>query len=155
VDGDGLRIRSMTADDYDAVIALWRVTEGIGLSAADEREAIAAYLERNPGLSRVAVRGGALVGAVMCGHDGRRGYLHHLAVVPAERGRGLGRELAERCLDDLRALGIGKVNIFVYADNEEGQAFWRATGWVGRDDLLLMQRSLEALDPPDRPRAAC
>jgi len=140
---DELRIRLMTADDYDAVIALWRVTDGIGLSAADEREAIAAYLERNPGLSRVAFRGDALVGAVMSGHDGRRGYLHHLAVVPSERGRGLGRQLAELCLGDLRALGIGKVNIFVYADNVEGQAFWRATGWLGREDLLMMQRVLD------------
>lgn len=140
---DELRIRPMTAGDYDAVIALWRVTEGIGLSAADEREAIAAYLERNPGLSRVAYRGDALVGAVMGGHDGRRGYLHHLAVVPSERGRGLGRELAEQCLDDLRALGLGKINIFVYAENVEGQAFWRATGWIARDDLLVMQRVFE------------
>jgi ribosomal protein S18 acetylase RimI-like enzyme len=140
---DELRIRAMTAADYDAVIALWRATDGIGLSAADERAAIAAYLERNPGLSRVACRGDALVGAVMCGHDGRRGYLHHLAVVPSERGRGLGRRLAELCLDDLRALGIGRVNIYVYADNVEGQAFWRATGWAGRHDLLLMQRVLD------------
>ncbi len=139
---DELRIRPMTADDYDSVIALWRVTEGIGLSAADERSAIAAYLERNPGLSRVACRGDVLVGAVMSGHDGRRGYLHHLAVVPSERGRGTGRRLAELCLDDLRKLGIGKANIFVYAGNAAGQAFWRATGWVGRDDLLLMQRVL-------------
>ena len=140
------RIRPMTADDYDAVIALWRVTEGIGLSGADERDAIAAFLARNPGLSRVAVRGGALLGAVMCGHDGRRGYLHHLAVVPSERGRGLGRELAEACLDELRALGIAKANIFVYGANTEGQAFWRATGWFGREDLLLMQRVL--IDDP-------
>ncbi len=141
-DGDGIRIRPMTEDDYDAVIALWRATEGIGLSAADERGAIAAFLARNPGLSRVALRGDTLVAAVMSGHDGRRGFLHHLAVVPSERGRGLGRRLAEGCLDDLRALGIGKVNIFVYADNAAGQAFWRATGWVGREDLLQMQRVL-------------
>lgn len=140
---DELRIRAMTAADYDAVIALWRVTDGIGLSAADERDQIVAFLERNPGLSRVALRGEVLVGAVLCGHDGRRGYLHHLAVVPAERGRGLGRVLAEQCLDGLRALGIGKVNIFVYADNAEGQAFWRATGWAGRGDLLIMQRTLD------------
>jgi ribosomal protein S18 acetylase RimI-like enzyme len=142
-----IRIRPMTAHDYDAVIALWRVTEGIGLSSADEPEAIASFLERNPGLSRVAFRGELLAGAVMCGHDGRRGYLHHLAVAPSERGRGLGRELAERCLDDLRALGIAKANIFVYGANTEGQAFWRATGWFGRDDLLLMQRIL--IDDPN------
>ena len=138
-----LEIREMTPGDYDAVVALWRASEGIGLSAADGRDAIAAYLERNPGLSRVAFRGGALVGAVLGGHDGRRGYLHHLAVAPAERGRGLGRQLVDACVDELRALGIGKVNIFVYADNDAGRAFWRATGWIARDELLLMQRVLE------------
>ena len=102
-----LRIRAMTPVDYDAVIALWRATEGIGLSGADERGAIAAYLARNPGLSMVALHAEALVGAVLCGHDGRRGYIHHLAVVPTERGGGLGRTLAERCLLGLGALGIG------------------------------------------------
>ena len=91
----------------------------------------------------MAFRGGALVGAVLGGHDGRRGYLHHLAVAPAERGRGLGRQLVDACVDELRALGIGKVNIFVYADNDAGRAFWRATGWIARDELLLMQRVLE------------
>jgi len=140
-----LRIRAMTSADYDAVLALWSVTEGIGLSEADDRGAIATYLARNPGLSLVALRGEAVVGAVLCGHDGRRGYLHHLAVVPAERGRGLGRTLAERCLIGLGALGIGKANIVVYASNADGQAFWRATGWTGRDDLLVMQRATERL----------
>ena len=140
-----LRIRAMTPADYDEVVALWRATVGIGLSEADERGAIATYLARNPGLSLVALRGGALVGAVLCGYDGRRGYIHHLAVVPAERGRGLGRTLGERCLLGLGALGIGKANIVVFAANAEGQAFWRATGWTGRDDLLVMQRATETL----------
>jgi len=142
VAGDDILIRAMVAADYDAVIALWRATEGIGLSEADERPAIAEYLERNLGLSRVAFRGQDLVGAVLCGHDGRRGYVHHLAVVPSERGHGLGSLLAEQCLDGLRALGIGKANIFVYAANSEGQAFWRASGWTARDDLLVMQREI-------------
>lgn len=140
---DEPRIRAMTPADYDAVIALWLATPGIGLSGADDREPITAYLARNPGLSLVAVRGGALVGAVLCGHDGRRGYVHHLAVSPSERGRGLGRALADRCLAGLGALGIAKASIVVFAANAEGQAFWRATGWTARDDLLVMQRVTE------------
>ncbi|MFN8630276.1 MAG: GNAT family N-acetyltransferase [Chloroflexota bacterium] len=125
-----LAIRAMAASDYDAVVALWRVTDGIGLSAADERGPIETYLARNPGMSRVAFRGEALVGAVLCGHDGRRGYVHHLAVVPAERGRGLGRELMAQVLGELARAGIGKANIVVYGANAHGQAFWRATGWA-------------------------
>jgi ribosomal protein S18 acetylase RimI-like enzyme len=139
----GLRIRPMAPDDYDAVVALWRDTPGIGLGVGDEREAVAASLERNPGLSLVAFRGEALVAAVLCGHDGRRGSINHLAVVPSERGHGLGSELVDRCLDGLRAAGIGKCSIVVYGGNAEGQAFWRATGWKARDDLLLMQRTID------------
>ena len=140
---EDLRIRAMTPADYDPVIALWLATPGIGLSEADEREAIGAYLARNPGLSLVAVRGDVLVGAVLCGHDGRRGYLNHLAIAPAERGRGLGRALADRCLAGLGALGIAKASIVVFSANAEGQAFWRATGGTARDDLLVMQRVTE------------
>lgn len=136
-------IRPMAAADYDAVVALWRVTDGIGLSAADEQGPIEAYLARNPGMSRVAVRGGDVVGAVLCGHDGRRGYVHHLAVVPSERGRGLGRALMDEVLGELARAGISKANIVVYAGNADGQAFWRATGWFPRDDLVLMQHVIE------------
>ena len=143
---DELRIRPMTAGDYDAVITLWRDTPGVGLGVGDDRETVGVYLGRNAGLSLVAFRGDALVGAVLCGHDGRRGNIEHLAVVPWERGRGLGRELVRRCLDGLVEAGIGKCSIVVYRHNTEGQAFWRATGWRTRDDLLLMQRGIASRD---------
>jgi ribosomal protein S18 acetylase RimI-like enzyme len=141
-EGD-LAIRAMTPADFDAVLALWQATEGVGLSPADERGPIEAYLDRNPGMSRAAFRGSALVGAVLCGHDGRRGYVHHLAVVPSERGRGLGRRLMDEVLGELARAGIGKANIVVYAANADGQAFWRATGWAPREELVLMQRVIE------------
>ena len=81
-------IRPMTITDYEAVRALWTSCEGVGLNDADRPEALSAYLERNPGMSFVAQQGDAIVGAVLCGHDGRRGYLNHLAVSPAHRHRG-------------------------------------------------------------------
>lgn len=136
-----VRIRPMTADDYDAVLALWRSTPGVGVGVGDDRESLAGYFARNPGLSLVAVRGEALVGAVLCGHDGRRGSIEHLAVLPSERGRGLGRELVRRCLAGLAGAGIGKCNIVVYGSNGDGLAFWRAAGWSTREDLVLMQRT--------------
>lgn len=141
-----LRIRPMTADDYDAAIALWRATAGVGLGVGDDRATLDGYLARNAGLSLVAFRGDSLVGAVLCGHDGRRGSIEHLAVVPGERGRGLGRELVRRCLEGLAAAGIGKCNIVVYSENADGQAFWRATGWKARDDLVLMQQTIAPVD---------
>jgi len=137
------RLRVMTVADYDEVLALWRACAGIGLTAADERPAIAAYLAHNPGMSFVAEAGGRIVGAVLGGHDGRRGYLHHLAVQPAWRRRGLGRALTGAVLDRLRAAGMGKCNLFLYGTNETGRAFWTKHGWVPRGDLVLMQKSLD------------
>lgn len=135
-------IRSMTVDDFDEVMALWQASKGVGLDChTDTREGITAYLARNPGLSFVARQEERVVGAVLCGHDGRRGYLHHLAVAPSHRRRGIGRVLVERCLGQLGLLGIQKCNIFLYADNDEGEAFWRRNGWLERSDLKVLQRA--------------
>jgi putative acetyltransferase len=135
------RFREFALADYDTVLALWRACEGIGLNESDTSEAIAAFLVRNPGLSLVATdEAGAIVGAVLGGHDGRRGYLHHLAVAPTHRGRGLGRTLVDETLTRLRRLGIQKCNIFLYADNAAGRAFWRHESWNAREDLVVMQK---------------
>jgi putative acetyltransferase len=130
----------MTACDLEAVLGLWAQTEGEGLNESDTPEQLRAFLDRNPGLSLVARDGPRLVGAVLCGHDGRRGYLHHLAVVPGYRGHGLGRQMVETCLAALATLGILKCNIFLYADNETGQKFWDRCDWAVRNDLKVLQR---------------
>jgi ribosomal protein S18 acetylase RimI-like enzyme len=137
---DPTTIHDVRLADYDEILALWRATPGIGLGESDERAPIAAFLERNAGLSVCARDGGRIVGAVLAGHDGRRGYLHHLAVAPAHRRRGLGRRLVEICIARLRSAGIPKCNVFVFADNAEGDEFWRAIGFASRRDLLLLQR---------------
>ncbi len=143
---DGVIVRDFTLADYDAAITLWRASEGIGLNESDTRDAIAAFLDRNPHLSLAAFdRNRALVGAVLCGHDGRRGYLHHLAVAVAYRRKGLGRALANSCLFRLKALGILKCTIFLYAHNTSGRAFWLQHGWATRDDLVVVQRPLASL----------
>ncbi len=132
----------MTIADYEAVLRLWQQTEGVGLNESDEREPMASFLVRNPGLSRVALDGHKIVGAVLCGYDGRRGYLHHLAVATAYRKQGLGKALVEACLADLAKLGIPKCNIFLFADNVEGEAFWKHNGWAKREELRLLQKSI-------------
>ena len=136
-------IRSLRIEDYDAVIALWRRTEGVGLNESDTRPAIAAYLRRNPHLSLVAEKNGRIIGAVLCGHDGRRGYLHHLAVSKRHRCRGIGRQLVNTCLAKLRKAGIQKCNIFIFANNAAGMKFWTHTGWCLRTELRLMQIRLD------------
>ena len=101
-----ITVSAMTACDLDAVLALWGQTSGVGLNESDTPDRLRAYLDRNPGLSLIVRDGTRLVGAVLCGHDGRRGFLNHLAVLPEYRGRGLGRQMVETCLTALAALGF-------------------------------------------------
>lgn len=133
-------IREMTIHDYEEVLSLWQASEGVGLSDTDSEQSIAGYLERNPGLSFVARDGEHLVGAVLCGHDGRRGYIHHLAVSKSRRRQGLGRALVERCLSALRRDGIDKCHLFVFAANRDTIAFWRSIGWTQRVELIMMSQ---------------
>jgi ribosomal protein S18 acetylase RimI-like enzyme len=133
-------IREMHIEDYPAIYALWQATEGIGLSQADSKENIARYLASNPGMSFCAWDGERLAGAVLCGTDSRRGFLHHLAVENAHRHKGIGRLLVERCLATLREAGITKCHLFVFQDNREAIDFWKRCGWVQRKELILMSK---------------
>jgi ribosomal-protein-serine acetyltransferase len=134
------QIRSMRVEDLTAVHTLWQTCEGVGLSAGDDLDSLATILERNSGLSAVALDAqGKIVGAVMAGHDARRGYLYHLAVDANHRGRGLGRALVDHARAGLRAAGIKRCTIVVFADNAQGAAFWKHLGWSTREDLRVMQ----------------
>lgn len=142
LDDDGTIVRNLRIEDYGAVVALWRRTQGVGLNESDTRRAIAAYLRRNPRFSFVAEQDGRLIGAVLCGHDGRRGYLHHLAVATRYRRRGIGRQLVNACLGKLRKAGIQRCNIFLFANNAPGMKFWTHHGWKPRSELRVMQIAL-------------
>ena len=135
-----IRIRTLRIGDYNRIYALWKDAEGVGLGDSDSRVAIGRYLKRNRDLSLVATSGGRVVAVVLCGHDGRRGYLHHLAVAKKWRRRGIGRKLVAACLDKLRSEDIPKCNLFLFAKNVSGRAFWRSIGWNVRGDLRLVQR---------------
>jgi len=134
-------IQPMTIEDYQETAALWMNTPGIGLHAdSDAEDKIADYLKRNPGLSFVAKSEGHIIGAVLCGHDGRRGYLNHLAVDVKYRSHGIGRALTDACLAALKSSGISKCNIMVFADNSDGYDFWCKTCWTEYPGLILMQK---------------
>lgn len=136
-----VRVREFAPDDVDRALALWRSCDGIVLRDADDRrEPIARYLDRNPGLSFVCEVGAELAGAVLCGTDGRRGFLHHLAVAPAHRQRGLGRALALAAVEALAREGVDKCHLMVLPSNAAARAFWRGLGWEERTDVLLMSR---------------
>jgi putative acetyltransferase len=136
-----VRIRELVASDLDAALALWSRTEGLGLNESDTPDALRAFLRRNPGLSAVAAAaGGSLVGAVLCGHDGRRGAVHHLAVAAPYRRRGVAGRLLAHCLDGLRRAGIPRCNVYLYDDNEEGARFWTHNGWEAVTTWRTLQR---------------
>ena len=135
-----VKVRIMEITDYDLVIDLWKGIEGIGLSNADSKDNIKRFLNRNPGLSLVAQKDQELVGAVLCGNDGRRGYLHHLGVRKDQRLKGIGKELVRNCLQRLNIAGIDKCHLFVFRENEQGIGFWTKNGWQTRLDLHIMSR---------------
>lgn len=141
-DPQSIRIRPFEIADHAAAVDLWQATEGIGLSASDSRAQIADYLQRNPGMSFVACSTAGLVGAVLCGTDGRRGYLHHLAVDPDFRGRGIGHRLVTRCLQALHRAGLPKCHLFLFRANRSGRAFWENMGWCLRSDLEVVSIEL-------------
>ncbi len=123
--------------DYEAALHLWQETPGLALSEADSAADIGQFLSRNDGLSFVAEAGTELIGTCLCGHDGRRGFIYHLAVRHDCRCQGIGRALAERCLAQLKAAGIAKCHLFVLADNRQGLAFWEHIGFQGRADISI------------------
>jgi putative acetyltransferase len=132
-------LRPMTVADLPACLALWDRMPGITLfPTTDSSAGLKRYLARNPGLSVVAFKGDQLVGACLAGHDARRGYLHHAAVVAEHRRRGLGRTMVEWCLRALGNEGIGRCHIFVDAGNDEGKEFWRHVGWEERLSVHVM-----------------
>lgn len=137
-----VEITPMTMAHYDEAYDLWRRTEHMGLSASDSREGTARYLERNPGMCFVALAAGKVVGTILCGFDGRRGYITHLAVDTGQRGQGIGKALVARAVDALVREGIIGCNLFVLSDNTEGRRFWESLGWAWPDTWGVMNRKL-------------
>lgn len=129
-------IRTMTLDDYEEVHRLWMGIHGFGIRRVDDaREGVARFIARNPSTSMVAVTDGVIVGAILCGHDGRRGCLYHVCVQEAYRKRGIGQKLVRACLKALEKEKINKVNLIAFQKNEVGNRFWKGLGWDLRPDV--------------------
>jgi ribosomal protein S18 acetylase RimI-like enzyme len=133
----------MTIDDYDSVYNLWISTPGMGLNDIDDtKSGIEKYLKRNPTTCFVAESQNVLMGVIMCGHDGRRGFIYHTTVHPDYRRNGVGRALLQNALQALEVEGISKVALVVFAENEVGNAFWEEAGFSDRTDIIYRNRSI-------------
>ncbi len=129
-------IRVMTMEDYDKVYKLWMSISGFGIRSVDDsKEGVERFIRRNPTTSMVAFCGEELIGAILCGHDGRRGCLYHVCVKENYRKHGIGQQLVETCLEALKAEHINKVNLIAFKKNEVGNRFWKGLGWDYRDDV--------------------
>lgn len=125
----------MTADDYDYVARLWTNSSGIGVNPDDSKENISKYLERNPNTSFVAIENNEIVGAILAGYDGYRGFIHHTAVSTTHRGMGIGTKLVNAAVDAIRNEGINKVVLVTFKTNTLGNNFWEKQGFKVREDL--------------------
>ena len=145
-------IRVMTLEDYDEVYALWMGIHGFGIRSIDDsKEGVERFLKRNPTTSMVAVErfinrnpgtsvvaigeDGAVVGGILCGHDGRRGCLYHVCVREDYRRLGIGKAMVVHCMNALKAEHINKVSLIAFKSNELGNHFWKDAGWCFREDL--------------------
>lgn len=139
-----MNIRVMNTDDYDEVYTLWMSCAGMGLNNLDDsKEGISKFLARNPSTCFVALDGQArVVGVILAGNDGRRGYIYHTAVHPEHRNQGIAKALVRRVLDELEALGIHKAALVVFDRNESGNLFWEKIGFTVREDLVYRNKSI-------------
>ena len=131
-----INVREMTPDDYDKVYELWMSIQGFGIRSIDDsREGVERFLKRNPTTSVVAEQNGRIVGAILCGHDGRRGCLYHVCVRKGYRRQGVGKAMVVACMEALRKEQINKVSLIAFTKNDIGNAFWNKIGWTEREDL--------------------
>lgn len=143
-------IRVMTMDDYEGVYDLWIQTEGMGLNNMDDSsEGIEKFLARNPDTCFVAEEQGQIIGAIMSGHDGRRGFIYHTTVMKKFRGRGIGKGLVDAAMDALEKAGIHKVALVAFERNQSGNLFWEHMGFCVRNDLTYRNKNIHEMERID------
>ena len=138
-----IKTREFVIADYQTAIDLWKRVQGLEIAEGDDKKSIAEFLEYNPGLSRVAIHGTTMVGIALCGHDGRRGHIYHLAVDSAFEGQGIGRGLIDECMERLAQKGLQRAIILVAGDNSRGRAFWKRCGWEEIEGAIAMGKDVE------------
>ncbi|WP_326974948.1 GNAT family N-acetyltransferase [Caproicibacter sp. BJN0012] len=139
-----MEIRQMRIQDYEEVRRLWAGTPGIGLRGLDDsKDGISGFLARNPKTCFVALNRGEVIGVILCGNDGRRGYIYHLAVCPSCRGKGVGRSLVGAVVGALKEERINKAALVVFRSNDLGNHFWSSIGFEEREDLIYRDAVLD------------
>lgn len=140
---NGITFRTMVIDDYNGVYNLWISCKGMGLNNLDDsKDGIERFLQRNPETCFVAVKDEKVIGVIIAGHDGRRGYIYHTAVSPEHRRQGIAKQLAEAALNALKNLGINKAALLVFERNRDGNEFWENIGFTAREDVVYRNKAI-------------
>lgn len=147
-----IEYKVMTVEDYDGVYDLWMNIPSMGINSTDDsREGIEKYIKRNPTTSFVAMNNGKIVGAILAGHDGRRGFIQHMAVLPEFRKQGIASELLEQSMNALEKEGIHKVALLAFKKNELGNSFWDNQKFIIREDVYYRNKSIHDLEYRENP----
>lgn len=145
-----MNFRLMKISDYDSIYNLWTNTPGMGLNSVDDsKEGIEKFLKRNPTTCFVAEEDSKIVGVIMAGNDGRRGYIYHIAVLPEFRGKHIAKTLVENAMAALEKEGITKVALVVFEKNKNGNGFWEKIGFTVRNDLIYRNRTIAQMERID------
>lgn len=139
-------IRPMSIEDYDDIYNLWTLTKGMGLNNLDDtKTGINIFLQRNPNTCFVAISHNEIIGTIISGHDGRRGYIYHTAVSEKFRKKGVGQKLVTSSLAALKNEGINKVALVVFSNNNLGNLFWEKLGFKKREDLIYRDKVINEM----------
>jgi len=138
-----MEIRIMKIDDYEEVYELWSTTAGMGMRSLDDsKEGIEKFIKRNPSSNFVAIEDNKIIGVILSGHDGRRGFIYHTAVNELFHKRGVGKALVDAVIRSMLIEGINKIALVVFEKNQLGNKFWESIGFEERTDLIYRNISI-------------
>lgn len=132
-----MKIEKFSMKLYDEVVQLWKKA-GISVGSSDSKEEIEKMLEGNPNLFLIGKIKEKIIAVVMGGFDGRRGYVHHLAVDPIHQKKGYGKIMMHDLISEFRRIGVHKIHLFIERQNQAVIDFYSNLGWQMRDDLIMM-----------------
>lgn len=140
-ENNDIKIEKMKLSDYDEIISLWLSCKGVGVNDIDDtREGIEKFLKRNPDTCFIAESDNKIIGTVLVGNDGRRGYIYHTAVDEHYRRNGIAARLVDSAVNALKDIGISKASLVVFCNNEKGNCFWQSMGFNARNDLIYRDK---------------
>lgn len=137
-----ITIREMKKEDHPQIYEIWRNSKGIGLGQLDLKEEVGNFLKQNSKYSFVAVKDDKLLGAVLCGYDGRRAFIYQMAIDSDCRNKGIGTMLVDKCVKQLKQDRILKCDLYCFTDNEIGRSFWKKMGWKQRPEINIFSQDL-------------